>query len=139
MIKKEKKYLDVIICGFVVSLICSMGALYIDYTIKSNINIIIGFGFFALIPYIILIIFFGYKGILLGFLAFLETNILFLVFRLVFLTDIIPKFTFFQWVKITVLSQSMLYTLISGVIAGGINIVSSRRKISVFIGQIISH
>mgnify|MGYP003408490610 FL=1 len=131
---EKKKYLDAILCGLVVSFICSIGALYIDYTINKNVNIIVGFGFLALIPYIILIIFFGCRGILLGFFAFVETNILFLLFRLFFLTEIIPRFTFFQWIKITVLSQSMLYTLISGVIAGVVNILSSKRKISVFIG-----
>nr|WP_318660687.1 hypothetical protein [uncultured Treponema sp.] len=131
---EKKKYLDAILCGLVVSFICSIGALYIDYTINKNVNIMVGFGFLALIPYIILIIFFGYKGILLGFLAFVETNILFLLFRLLFLAEVIPRFTFFQWVKITVLSQSMFYTLISGVIAGIVNILSSKRKISVFIG-----
>lgn len=131
---EKKKYLDAILCGLVVSFICSIGALYIDYTINKNVNIIVGFGFLALIPYIILIIFFGSRGILLGFLAFVETNILFLLFRLFFLAEIIPRFTFFQWIKITVLSQSMLCTLISGVIAGVVNILSSKRKISVFIG-----
>lgn len=133
---EKKKYLDAILCGLVVSFICLMGTIYVKYTIDKNIEIVPGFGFLALIPYIILTIFFILKGLVPGCMAFLEANLLFCISRLFFVVDTVPNLTILQWIRITVLDHFMVCVFIAGVLGYLIKIIIKKTKISVLLGVI---
>ena len=130
----NKKYLDVFLCSLTVGLLWFCYALYLKFTILQNKEPIVGFGYLIMLSYIILIIFFSMKGLLLGTVSFCGTITIF--FFLCLLLAIYKK-TQLSFVDFIIAQLKLPYcpiTFFSGSSAGLVTTFFKKKRLSVFIG-----
>lgn len=130
----RKKFFDIILCSFVVSLLWLLCGIYLKYVISKNCEPIFGFGFLIMFTYVILVIFFALRGCISGIITFFYS--FFSFFLLCFFVALYnhTKISIIDFLKTQLLIPFSLITLISGIVAGLITSIFKKKKVAIFVG-----
>ncbi len=130
----RKKFFDIILCSFVVSLLWLLCGIYLKYVISKNCEPIFGFGFLIMFTYVILVIFFALRGCISGIITFFYS--FFSFFLLCFFVSLYnhTKISIIDFLKTQLLIPFSLITLISGIVAGLITSIFKKKKVAIFVG-----
>lgn len=130
----RKKFFDIILCSFVVSLLWLLCGIYLKYVISKNCEPIFGFGFLIMFTYVILVIFFALRGCISGIITFFYSCFSF--FLLCFFVALYnhTKISIIDFLKTQLLIPFSLITLISGIVAGLITSIFKKKKVAIFVG-----
>lgn len=130
----RKKFFDIILCSFVVSLLWLLCGSYLKYVISKNCEPIFGFGFLIMFTYVILVIFFALRGCISGIITFFYS--FFSFFLLCFFVALYnhTKISIIDFLKTQLLIPFSLITLISGIVAGLITSIFKKKKVAIFVG-----
>lgn len=130
----RKKFFDIILCSFVVSLLWLLCGIYLKYVISKNCEPIFGFGFLIMFTYVILVIFFALRGCVSGIITFFYS--FFSFFLLCFFVALYnhTKISIIDFLKTQLLIPFSLITLISGIVAGLITSIFKKKKVAIFVG-----